>query len=364
MATSGPVLRTVHLYGHLAEGIGPSLKLCFDTPAKAVRLLELNFPGFMQRLKEGYYRVVAIRADGRERALGENHLGLGFTGDLAIIPVVAGSDNRSKGLLGAVLGAVLIGAAIFFSGGTLAAALPGIAGGTLGLTYGTIAQLGVGLLLTGVSTMLTPTPETDYSEVDEKRSFVFNGPVNLTQPGGVLPLIYGRMMVGTYTVSAAFDTEYLLAGSVEPLEVLSSIVRIHHNNDPHELDMDDLTTEVELDCRVVSVNGTPITEATSIALTTNLTLDVDPAADTNTMVFTYAHPLGLTPLASPELVEVEFELRRGPDPDFEDPEYDPEEDTELGSGLIRVGIGNVPIEDPSTDPRYTIFGLEAFGNYD
>lgn len=199
-------LRTVHLHGHLAEGIGEKIELAFNTPSEAIRLIEANYPGFVQRFK-GWFRVVAVRGQ-RERTLQEHGLDMGFTGDLMLVPVLEGAaDGKKKGLIGAILGAVIVGAAFFFSGGTLTAALPGFLG-SAGLTFGSIAQFGAGLVLSGVSTLLSPTPQ-DAGDVDQRKSFVFNGPKNLTQPGGVMQVAYGRCMVGTYTVSTAVQTELI-----------------------------------------------------------------------------------------------------------------------------------------------------------
>lgn len=212
---SDAVLREVQLFGHLAEGIGDTIRLAFDSPARALRLLEVNFPGFLRRFKEGHYFVTVVRADGRKRNLNAEQLTSGFTGDLIIMPAAKGaaSSGQRKGMLGAILGAVLIGAAFFFSGGTLATALPGLLGAG-GATFGSISQLGIGLLISGVATMLTPTPNTNYSDVDERRSFMFNGATNLSEQGGVIPCIFGTMMVGTTTVSASLDNELLNNASV------------------------------------------------------------------------------------------------------------------------------------------------------
>ena len=208
----GAMLRKVHLTGRLADGVGDVLELAFDTPARALRLIEVNFPGFLQRFREGYYFVTVVKPNYR-RNLRENELHAGFTGDLVLTPAIGGaSSGKRKGLLGALLGAVLIGAAFFFSGGTLSTALPGFLGAG-GATFGSISQLGIGLVLNGIATMLTPTPNTDYSDVDEKRSFMFNGPTNLSEQGGVLPVIFGTMMVGTTTVSASVASEFV-TGSV------------------------------------------------------------------------------------------------------------------------------------------------------
>lgn len=200
-----PALRTVYLYGHLARGIGRKIELAFDAPAGALRLLELNFPGFLQRFKEGKYHV-SVRNGGRERDLSVDQLSFGFTGDeLHVMPRATGR-GKGKSLLTALVGGLIIGAAFLFSGGALATtALPGIFGAT-GATFGTLATLGAGLVLQGIGSLLVKTPKTDYNEEGNK-SYIFNGPVNVNEQGGVMPLIFGKHMAGSVVISAALDVE-------------------------------------------------------------------------------------------------------------------------------------------------------------
>lgn len=204
MQSSEPVLRTVRLYGHLARDIGKTIELAFNAPAGALRLLELNFPGFLQRFKQGKYHVSVIR-EGSEYELSSEQLMNGFTGsELRIMPRATGR-GKGKSILTAIVGGLIIGAAFFFSGGTLATALPGVFGAT-GATFGTLASLGTGLVLSGIGSLLTPTPKTDYQE-EQLKSYIFNGPVNVTDQGGVMPLVFGKMMTGSIVLSAALGVE-------------------------------------------------------------------------------------------------------------------------------------------------------------
>ena len=197
-------LREVFLYGHLALDIGKRLELAFRTPADAIRLIELNWPGFAQRFKSGLFHL-SITRDGAERELDLEHVTLGFTGDaLHIMPRAVGR-GKGKAILTALIGGLVIGAAFFFSGGTLGAALPGFLGAT-GATFGTVANFGMGLVLNGIGSLLTPTPKTDYQE-EGKKSFIFNGPINTSDQGGPVPLVFGRMMIGSIVASASLDVE-------------------------------------------------------------------------------------------------------------------------------------------------------------
>lgn len=201
-------LRTVHLYGPLAVGIGKTVELAFRTPAEAIRLIELNWPGFANRFKHGKFHICL--GPGAERDLDVDRLNMAGSGDLHLMPRAYGR-SRGKGILTAILGGLVIGAAFFFSGGTLAAALPGFLG-SAGATYGTLASFGMGLVLNGIGMVLTKTPDTDYGE--KSRSFAFDGPVNVTDQGGPVPVVLGKMMTGTVVLSASVDNAAATSGDL------------------------------------------------------------------------------------------------------------------------------------------------------
>jgi len=250
-------LRKVVLHGHLADGIGSEIELAFHTPGQAIQLLELNFPGFAQKFADGHFFVTAQTPVG-ERDLPKEGLLMGFTGDLVIMPAAFGNaTGKRKGLLGALLGAVIVGAAFFMSGGALGAALPGVLGG-LGATWGAVAKLGLALLANGIAQVLTPTPDTNYDGVDEARSFIFNGPTNITTPGGPLPLIYGKHMAGTATVSAAMDIEMLQGGFGQ--RVLTPEFQIVQGRGQVSVDMSDIMNDDD-GCVMTHIDGIEITEA-------------------------------------------------------------------------------------------------------
>lgn len=197
-------LRKVYLYGHLALQIGKCLELAFRTPADCVRLIELNWPGFAKRFKSGLFHLTVER-EGGERELDAEHLSIGFTGEaLHIMPRAIGK-GKGKSILTALVGGLVIGAAFFFSGGTLGVALPGLLGAT-GATYGTIATFGLGLVMSGVGSLLSPTMKTPKADGGLK-SAIFNGPVNIAEQGGPVPLVFGKMMIGSTVISASLDVE-------------------------------------------------------------------------------------------------------------------------------------------------------------
>ncbi|UVO33787.1 hypothetical protein KUL72_19895 [Bradyrhizobium arachidis] len=213
-------MRTVHLHGALGEAFGETFDFEIDTAAEAVRGLNCAFPGkFLKALEHGSYRIVMGNPDtGMELDL-ELATGLRLgKSDLHFIPVAEGAISQSaKGTTKLVLGAALVGAAIFASGGTLAAPLAS-SGLLSGATWGNIALVGVGLALAGVSTLLTKAPEQTGGSNDVSVAGAAQGETG--QQGSAIPLIYGRVLTPGITVSVASQVEDISvyansAGSIE-----------------------------------------------------------------------------------------------------------------------------------------------------
>jgi predicted phage tail protein len=72
-----------------------------------------------------------------------------------------------------------------------------------------LIDLGVGMIVGGVVQLLTPMPKgpknTDSPE--NKPSYVFTGAVNTQAQGNPVPLLYGRMIVGSAVISAGINAE-------------------------------------------------------------------------------------------------------------------------------------------------------------
>ena len=116
-------------------------------------------------------------------------------GDFHIAPAVIGAK---AGVLQTVLGAVLIVVGVILLYTPLS---------PLGVP---LIKLGAALMLSGIAVMLTAVPETDgagQEKPDERRSFLFDGPTNTTEQGGAIPLIYGRMLVGSTIISTSLDAQ-------------------------------------------------------------------------------------------------------------------------------------------------------------
>lgn len=203
------MIHTVHLHGHLAEQFGSTYRFDVATAGEALRALHVNFKGFADTLKEGSYEIVSGNYD--ETGLGldypdlnDFHLG---KNDLHIVPIIAGSKERG-GFLKVLLGALIVGAAIFLSGGVLGAAVgTGMIGSAV--TWGNIAAIGVSLMLAGISRMMSPSDEPTAKD----EGYSISGPGNTYSQGSPVPLIYGEVITGSVMISAGLDIEDMAIAS-------------------------------------------------------------------------------------------------------------------------------------------------------
>lgn len=201
-------LKTLRLHGVLRQKFGPEFKLDARSPREAVYALSCVLPGFRAHLQEhslpGYRLFVGREARQRD------HLDMPSSDRevIRLVPVVAGSGNTLKSIATVIVGAALI----YFSGGiggALGNAVMG--GGYAGIGAGTVfssavSSIGWGLALAGVSSLLftppRPTPAGQTERPENRPSYIFDGPVNTTRQGNAVPVLYGRLLIGSQVISA------------------------------------------------------------------------------------------------------------------------------------------------------------------
>ena len=205
------MLRKVKLYGELAKFVCyKEFEVELNTVGKAVSFLIHNFPGIESFMSPKHYQVKVGDYDLSEE---EIHHPIGKQ-DIHFIPVIAGAG---RGVGKVLLGAVLIGIAIaapgagLFANGAMGFGSTAVGGGfSLAATLGNI---GIGLVLTGVSEMLFPLPKPQKfeSEEDPQLSFNFSGVQNTSRAGTPVPIVYGEIFTGSVVISAAVDTNQVEA---------------------------------------------------------------------------------------------------------------------------------------------------------
>lgn len=166
-----------------------------------MRALIANFPKLEQHLMQTdpakiRYRVIV----GKTTLPNEKHLNdpCGETETIKFVPVFVGAGGN--GVLQTIIGAVLVvvGAIMIYTG--------------FGAPVGQyLVGMGIAMMIGGVVQMLSPQPKTttgtDQGTVENKQSFAFNGPINISAQGAPVPIGYGKMIVGSAVISAGIVTE-------------------------------------------------------------------------------------------------------------------------------------------------------------
>ena len=245
-------MRKVYLEGPLGEKFGAEWNLAVNSPAEALTAIMAQRPGMRQYLAsaegiQGYevlvdnepieiedelvlqnpnmhqsYTFVPViggsKSSGLMMILGVTLLaatgglaGFGIAGFMGASGAAAGAGVTSASLAAAqAAGATVASVAATTGVGTtvaaasMTAATAGVTGTTLALTQG-LGYLGTALMLGGAAMMLAPdVPDQGSSEAAE--NYLFSGPVNTVKQGQAIPLVYGRAIVGSKTISASVFT--------------------------------------------------------------------------------------------------------------------------------------------------------------
>jgi predicted phage tail protein len=181
------MLRTIYLHGSLAA-FGESFRLDVRDAGEACRALGCQLPGFRETIEDGNWHVFRGPLDAEnDLSRDDVHMGLGKASEIHIMPAAEGAGGAFK----AVLGLLLLGPQNAIAAFTTP--------------------------LDSLTSMLSPTPQTDsYSDRErpgERPSFLFDGPTNTSTQGLPVPLIYGRMRVGSIVVSADLSADDIALGS-------------------------------------------------------------------------------------------------------------------------------------------------------
>lgn len=202
------MLTKVKLYGDLADFVGhKQLDAVINSTADAVKFLICNFPKVEAYMASRYYKVLVNK---EQITTEEIHHPIG-KGEISIVPVIGGAGGDTGKIL---LGAALVGFAIASGGAGIVglnfAATGGAAASPLAAGLG---NLGLGLLLTGVSNLLFPQekPEDFENDQDPRISFSFSGIQNTSRAGTSIPICYGEIITGSVVISAGIDTNQVHA---------------------------------------------------------------------------------------------------------------------------------------------------------
>ena len=195
------MLRKIKLYGHLREHTGlTEVEAYVDNVREAVNFLTCNWPKLKSQIVQNNYHVLLDEDD-----VGEEEL-LYPVGNATIsfIPVVEGSGKFGRILAGVAL----IGLAIAAPGAGFAFGKEGIGFMAVGANpsafMAAVGNIGIYLVLSGVASLLTPTPSVPEQEQTPESS-AFTSPLNVSMPGIPIPLVYGTTICGSIVISTSVE---------------------------------------------------------------------------------------------------------------------------------------------------------------
>lgn len=179
-------LKTIRLYGQMGARFGRVHRFAVENTGEAVQALCTQIPGFERYLneskEEGYNFAVFVGK--KNLSEGNLHDPVGEE-DIRFAPIAVGS--KRGGILQTIVGIVLI---------VIGCVFPPAAAYTI--------PAGIGMVAGGVIQMLTPLPKSGSVDTkDANASYLFNGPVNTQAQGNPVPLVYGRLIVGSAVISAS-----------------------------------------------------------------------------------------------------------------------------------------------------------------
>ncbi|AOF54277.1 phage tail protein [Rodentibacter caecimuris] len=181
----------VRFYGALKQ-FGTEFNLEVNNTAEIVRALTSQIPNLRQFLQQGLFKV-RIGKDYLDSRYLEKGMFYQLKEGMSVCftPVLKGS--KKAGLFQTIVGAVMVvvGYAMSWTG--------------VGAVVG---NLGVGLLLGGVSQMLTKMPSMPGmgNEQEKKNSTSFSNLSNMVAQGKPMPLAYGRIRTGALIISQGIET--------------------------------------------------------------------------------------------------------------------------------------------------------------
>jgi len=218
----------IELHGILGEKIKKNKwNLAVNSVGEAIRAIEANTNSLYKNLyeldKENIkYRVLINKKDFKvfkeekdvkndfEKVIYSNLSTIYKDDDLKsidIVPVLEGSSSFFA------IFAIVVGVALAFTGVGLA--LTGVIGFALAAS---LVVAGIGLAAAGFLSLLSSPPPfvapefaspNTQSKGGGNKSYLFDGPTNVNGEGGPIPIGYGRVLVGSKSISATFNTNYV-----------------------------------------------------------------------------------------------------------------------------------------------------------
>ncbi len=180
-STTTKKLIKVRFIGALAELFGELHEFVAFNIKELGSALRVCIPGFEKYVLakdiEGVrYRVIKVRGDRtKEYYQHDVEVPFGNCDEVIISPEMEGAGGR--GFFSLLTGALLIGVGMLVPG----------------LNF--LTAVGASMALSGIASMLAPSPTTPKTETEKEESYLFNGLSGQTNQDNPVPLIYGECFV-------------------------------------------------------------------------------------------------------------------------------------------------------------------------
>ena len=203
------------------------------SPSEALKLLYINHPDLKQYFATAHEDGISFTVVQAGEFLGYEDLNLPLgQNDLVITPVITGSRAAVKAIIGVglIVATGGLGTALGVAGAG-PAGLFGVTSGAAGVIGGILGKVGVGLVLSGISDMISPQPQLpsfDFNAPvsgftggpggitrgsDGSQSYAYTGAANTVGLGKTIPVVYGQALVGGHILSTNIE----IANESDPL---------------------------------------------------------------------------------------------------------------------------------------------------
>lgn len=179
------------MYGGIADKFGSDYEFFVSSAKEAIQALRANLKGFDSFLRNStkggkHYQIII---DGKLVEDSADFMS-GITAEvIEIVPVFLGAGFWSS------IGLIVVGAALMF-----------FTAGAVGIFASFLGNLGLGLVVAGVASLLYTAPDVQGATSNTNagaNSYFFGGRTNTARQGGVVPVGYGRLKVGSVVVSSS-----------------------------------------------------------------------------------------------------------------------------------------------------------------
>lgn len=196
------MLKKVKLHGILREKFGSEFELDVESVAEAVRALCILVQGFESFMANAHLQGIKFAVYLDDRNIGEDDLCFATKSSvIRISPVIDGA--KSGGIIQIVVGVIMIAAAFFTGGASLAA---------WGAMQAALAGAGAAMMLGGIAQMMMPSAVSnmDQNQDGNKPNFGFGGAVTTIAQGLPVPILYGQREIGGFIISAKQESKDLM----------------------------------------------------------------------------------------------------------------------------------------------------------